>query len=346
MTGGGILLLRRAVADDGAARHQARAIRRQRFRDARLDGGGVVPVDADRVPACRPKARHRVGTVGKGGLAVDGDAVVVPEKQQSRQFQMPGKSDGLMTDSLHQVAVGNQGVGAVVDNSVAEAGVQHALGQGHADGVGKALSKRPGGGLDAACQTVFGMPGGLGAELAEAPQLLQRHVGEAAQVQQRVEQHGAMSGGQHKAVAIVPMRVAGVEFQKAGEQHAGDIGHAHGHSGMTAVGLLHGVDGEDAQGVRHGLVGDFRLPGGFVHCAPCPVIVRRGGRAERKLTKLTMYQAWSEAMKCREPAGIFMKCRMTPKDVTICAPSQYGFCRLREMAELAMIREFDHERRR
>ena len=60
-----------------------------------------------------------------------------------------------------------------------------------------------------------------------------------------------MAGRQHEAVAVGPIRVRGIEFQEAGEQHGGDIGHAHGHAGMAGIGLLHGIHGERADGIGH-----------------------------------------------------------------------------------------------
>ena len=50
---------------------------------------------------------------------------------------------------FHQAAVAHEDVGVVVDQIVAELGVQDALGERHADRVGDALAERAGGGLDA-----------------------------------------------------------------------------------------------------------------------------------------------------------------------------------------------------
>ena len=142
-------------------------------------------------------------------------------------------------------------IGVVVDDIVAQAGIEQALGQRHADGVGEALAQGAGGGLDARRVAVFGVAGGHGAELAEVAQLLHGHAGIAGEMQQRVEQHGAVAGGQHEAVAVGPVRRRGVELQELGEQHRRHVGHAHGHAGMPALGPLHGVHGQRADGVGH-----------------------------------------------------------------------------------------------
>ena len=68
--------------------------------------------------------------------------------------------------SIRQPSPGNH-IGEVVDDGIAEARIEQPLGQSHADGVGETLTQRTGGGLDARRMAVFGMAGGLGAELAE-----------------------------------------------------------------------------------------------------------------------------------------------------------------------------------
>ena len=80
---------------------------------------------------------------------------------------------------------------------------------------------------------VFRMAGGLAAELAEALQLIQRHVGIAGEMQQRIEQHRAVAGRQHEAVAVRPIRMLRVELQELGEQDRRHVGHAHRHAGMA-----------------------------------------------------------------------------------------------------------------
>jgi len=46
-------------------------------------------------------------------------------------------------------------------------------------------------------------------------------------------------------------RIGRVEFEEPGEQHRRDIGHPHGHTGVTGLGLLDRVDGKKANRVRH-----------------------------------------------------------------------------------------------
>ena len=91
---------------------------------------------------------------------------------------------------------------------------------------------------------VFGMAGGLAVDLAKALQLIQRHVLDAGQVQQAVEQHRAVAVRQHEAVAIEPMRIGRVELHEILVENGRDVGHAHRRAGMAAVGVLHGVHGQ------------------------------------------------------------------------------------------------------
>ncbi len=156
-----------------------------------------------------------------------------------------------MADALHEIAVRGDHIGAVIDEIVAVFGVQHALGHGHADRGGDALSERAGGGLDARRHEVFRVARRLGIELAEILQLIDRHPLHAGQVQQRVEQHGAVAGRENEAVAIGPGRLGGVVFQKLREQHRRHVGRAHRQARMAGLRLLDGIHGENANGIRH-----------------------------------------------------------------------------------------------
>ena len=71
---------------------------------------------------------------------------------------MAGQRDHLLADALLQAAVADEGVGAVVDEAVAEARVQEGLGHRHADGIGDALAERAGGDLDARGGSRSGWP--------------------------------------------------------------------------------------------------------------------------------------------------------------------------------------------
>ncbi len=222
-----------------------------------------MAVDARRRPAGGLEAPHLVDGIGKRDRAVDGDAVVVEQHDQFVQLQVAGERDRLLADALHQVAVGGQHVGGMIDDVVAEQRRQVALGDRHADRIGEALPKRPRGRLDAGGEVVLGMAGGQRAELAEALDLRDGHLFVAEKMQQRVEQHRAVAGREHEAVAVGPSRIGRVEFKKAGEEHGGDVGRAHRQARMTGLGLLDRVHRQGADRVRHAIVFVARRwPGG------------------------------------------------------------------------------------
>ncbi len=174
---------------------------------------------------------------------------------------MAGQRNRFLADALHQAAVAGDDIGVVVDHVRAELAGQHALTQGETDRIGDALAQRAGGGLGDGDMAIFRMAGGARAELAEILDLLDVDILIAGQIGERVEQHRAMAGGQDEAVAVGPMRVLGVELQEAGEEHCGDVGHAHRHAGMSGIGLLNGIGGQEADGIGH-VAGGHGVQGG------------------------------------------------------------------------------------
>jgi hypothetical protein len=124
----------------------------------------------------------------------------------------------------------------------------------HAHRGAKTLTKRPGGGLDAEVRLTLGMARGDGAPLPEGTDVVQAD-GEAAEVEQRVQQHRPMAVAEHEAVAIRPSRSIGVDAEMAAPHDRSNVGHAHRHPGMAALGLLHGIDRQDPDGVYGELFG-------------------------------------------------------------------------------------------
>jgi hypothetical protein len=73
-------------------------------------------------------------------------------------------------------------------------------------------------------------------QLAELLEVIDGQV-VAGQVQQRVDQHRAVAVGQHEAVTVGERWVARVVLEVVAPKHFGDIRHAHGGTGMAAVGF-------------------------------------------------------------------------------------------------------------
>ena len=250
----GALLVRRAKTDDGPGGDEGRLIGLVGSLDGSCDFVRVVTVDFDGVPVGRLQAGDLVGRVRQRYGAVDGDLVVVPEDDQLVELQVARQRNRFLADAFHQAAVTGQNVGVMVLQVGTELVAQLALGNRHADGVRDALAERAGRRFDAGCVAVFRMAGRLGADLAELLDVLDGHVLIAREVEQRVEQHGAVACGEDEAVAVGPERLLGVEFQVSREQHRGDVGSTHRQSGMARIGLLDGIHGKEADRIGHPVV--------------------------------------------------------------------------------------------
>ncbi len=248
-----------APADDGLAADERGLVgnRAGRF-DGGLDGLGIVAVHLGyHVPPIGLEPLRRIVEEPGGGIAVsadltiDGDIVVVVKGDELTQSQDAGQGAGLVGDALHHAAVAEKRVSQVVDDRMAglvEPGRQDFLGQGHPHRIGKALAEGTGGSLDPRGIAVLGVAGSLGVQLAELLQILhaQRIAG---QMQQREEKHGAVTVGQHEAVAIHPLRVGRVVLHEIVPQHFGNIGHPHGGAGVTGVCFLGRIHAQGTDGI-------------------------------------------------------------------------------------------------
>ena len=248
----------RAKADHGAAGDQRRTIAMPRLLDRGSDRFGIMAVDPAGRPPRRLKARQLIVRTRQRGRSIDRDLVVVEQHDQAAEPEMPGQRNRFVAETLHQAAVAGDDISIVIDELVAEARVDQALRQRHADRGGDPLPERPRRGLDAGRMAVFGMARRLRSPLPECLELIQRHALIAGQVQQRIQQHRAVAGRQHEAVAIRPGRIGRIEFQEAREQHGGDVGHAHRHARMARFGFFNGVDGQKADRIGHFGVRNFR----------------------------------------------------------------------------------------
>jgi hypothetical protein len=81
-----------------------------------------------------------------------------------------------MVDALHKAAVAGDRPGAVVDQSVAELGVEVPLGDRHAHRHRQPLAERPGGRLHAGQQEILRMAGAGRVHLPEIGDVLDRRL--------------------------------------------------------------------------------------------------------------------------------------------------------------------------
>ena len=110
----------------------------------------------------QPSALKRSQLVGVDDSEVAPSMVMLLSSHSTIRLvslRWPARRDRLVADAFHQVAVAGDDIGLVIDQLVAEAGIEDALGQRHADGIGDALAQRAGGGLDAGQVAIFGMAG-------------------------------------------------------------------------------------------------------------------------------------------------------------------------------------------
>ena len=239
----------RALADGGLRRDQAGARIGLRFGQRCIDLAEIMPVAGHHMPAGGAEAGRHVLAAGQAHRAIDGNGVVVPDHVQPAQLQVAGQRNRLLADTLHQAAIAGNHPGAVIHQAIPEHTVQVPLGHGHAHRHRQPLPQRPCGAFNARQLGVLGVAGARGMPLAEAPDVIQRRLLIAGQVQQRIDQHGAMACRQHEPVSIRPARGLGIEHQVVGKQHGGNIGHAHRHAGVAAVGRLHSVHGKRPDGI-------------------------------------------------------------------------------------------------
>jgi hypothetical protein len=184
--------------------------------DGAVNRFDVVTVDLrDDVPAVGLEAPRGIVAEPAFHLAVDGDPVVVVERDELAQGQDARERTGLVRDALHQAAVAHRHVGVMVNELEARAvelGGEEALRERHADRVRQPLPERTGRGLHAGREAVLGVSGRLGVQLAKALDLLHRQV-VARQMQEGVEQHRAVAVGEHEAVAAGPPGIGGIVAQ-------------------------------------------------------------------------------------------------------------------------------------
>ena len=166
---------------------------------------------------------------------------------------MAGDADRLLAHAFHQVAVGGDDIGMVVDDAGETRG-QHPLRDRHADRGRNPLPERAGRRLNARSAPVFRVPGRPRSDLPELLDVVDAEPFVAAdpgEIEQAVQQHAAVAGGQDEPVAIGPMGIRRVEFQHVAPENRRDVGHAHWQAGVAALGLLDRVEGEKADRVRH-----------------------------------------------------------------------------------------------
>jgi len=104
------------------------------------------------------------------------------------------------------------------------------------------------GGLNTWGIAVLWVTRGLAMKLAKILQLFDGQV-IARQVQQGIDQHGAMAIGEHKTISVRPLGVAGIVLEIVIPENLGDVRHAHRRSGVARIGLLDRIHAQGTDGI-------------------------------------------------------------------------------------------------
>ncbi len=251
--GGGVLLVRRAIADE-AVQHDEGGTARRLPEDVEgvLDPIDVVGVGHPQdVPAVREEAGGDILREGDARAALDGDAIVVVDPAQVVEAEVAGQGGRLGRDALHQAAVPAHRVDVVVVDL--EAGPVVPVGEplpgdGHAHAGGDALPEGPRRGLDAGYPVVFRVPGGPAVQLPEVSDVVEGHRDVSQSLVVGVHRLG---GGQVER----PDRVLRIEPQDAVPDRVDERGERHRRAGVSGLRLLDRVDREGPDGVDRELVG-------------------------------------------------------------------------------------------
>ena len=252
---GGVGLVGGAVADGGGHLDDRRLVGHGLGGFDRLGDGIHISVALGHVlhvPAVGLVALQHVLGEGHIGASINGDAVVVVEGNQLAQLQVTGQGGSFGGHTLLIAAVAHDHVGVVIHHGgvgLVELGRQVGFSDGQAHSVGDAGTQGAGGHFNTRGLEGFGVTGSLGAPLAELLDVLNGDRVVTGEVQQRVQQHAAVAGRQHEAVAVEPLGVLGVVLEELVPEGVTHGCAAHRQAGVAAVGLVDGVDSQHPNAV-------------------------------------------------------------------------------------------------
>ena len=185
-------------------------------------------------------------------MTIDRDTVVIPDGNQVPQPQGTGKATGFMGDAFHQAAIAQEQPGVVIDDikpRFIKFSGQRFFGNRHPNGIGNPLPQRAGGGFHARGIAIFWMARRTRMELTEVTNVIHAQV-IAGKVQQRVNQHGAMTIRLNITIAVEPLRIFRVMAKVTTPNHFSNIGHSHRCARVAGVGFLNRIDAQDPDGIR------------------------------------------------------------------------------------------------
>ena len=168
---------------------------------------------------------------------------------------MSGKRSGLVRDAFHHAAVAGDHINFPVEQPrlvKSGHGGEMFSGGSHADRGSEPRSERSGRDFDPFGMSIFRMTGSEAVPLAEALKIFHRQP-VAEKMKQTVNQHGAVSGGEDKAIASEPVRVLRIVLEELIPEGKRDVSRAHRHTRMTRFCFLHPVRRKQSHGIRREL---------------------------------------------------------------------------------------------
>ena len=216
-----------AVANVGANRDERRPVLIVAcLSERRLDGVEVITVlDFEDLPSVRLEPRGDVLGEGEGRRAFDRDRIVVVETDELAELHRRRQRRRFAGHALHQISVRNNRPRMVVDEFIAEDGIEMRLGQRHPDPHSEPLPQRAGGAFDSRCKPALRVPRRPASPLPEILQIGHGDV-KSVYVQQRIEEGRTVPRGQDEPVTIAPRRVRRVIHEKTIPQHVRHRGRA------------------------------------------------------------------------------------------------------------------------
>ena len=246
----------RAAADVSRSDdHHRLTLHPGRFPVCAVDGGVIVTVDREHLPAVAFKTLFRVVCHRQRGVALDGDVVGVVDQNQIVELHRPGPGAHLVADALLEVAVAAEDPGLV-------AGLHLLGGKREPRRHGDALAERTGGDFHPRHQPALGVTRAAAAELTEGFKLIHRKTARSGKMKQRVDERAGVAAGEHKAVTRRPCRIARIDIQILQPKHRGEIGHSERSAGVTGVRLVDHIRTEAANRIRRQLqfsISDFHI---------------------------------------------------------------------------------------
>ena len=182
------------------------------------------------------------------GIALYGDVVAVVNHDEFTKLPGARQRGSLAFDTLHHAPVAAKRVSIVVYYFAVvfiEACRKHGFRHGKTHGVCYALSERARGSFHPRGMSVLGVTGSTRPELTKVLDIVHRYA-VAEKMQQRIQQHGAVSRTQYKTVAIEKRGVFGVVAKIVREKRVTNGGTAQRKSGMPAVCLIYCLGGQHA----------------------------------------------------------------------------------------------------